>query len=77
MESRNMNIYDIAKEAGVSISTVSRVLNHKGNVNPATRERVEEGLASDHYTQSAVARGMVSKSMRPVPALTVDTRVLY
>ena len=37
MESRNMNIYDIAKEAGVSISTVSRVLNHKGNVNPATR----------------------------------------
>lgn len=38
MESRNMNIYDIAKEAGVSISTVSRVLNHKGNVNPATRE---------------------------------------
>ena len=28
-----MNIYDIAKEAGVSISTVSRVMNNKGNVN--------------------------------------------
>ena len=28
-----MNIYDIAKEAGVSISTVSRVLNHKDRVN--------------------------------------------
>lgn len=39
-----MNIYDIAKEAGVSISTVSRVMNHKGNVNPVTRKRVEEIL---------------------------------
>ena len=37
-----MNIYDIAKEAGVSISTVSRVMNHKGNVNPETRKKVEE-----------------------------------
>lgn len=36
-----MNIYDIAKEAGVSISTVSRVLNKKENVNegPAVRWR--------------------------------------
>ena len=39
-----MNIYDIAKEAGVSISTVSRVMNHKGNVNPETRKKVEEIL---------------------------------
>ena len=75
MESRNMNIYDIAKEAGVSISTVSRVLNHKGNVNPATRERVEEVLERNHYTPSAIARGMVSKSMRTVAVLTVDLRV--
>ena len=36
-----MNIYDIAKEAGVSISTVSRVMNNKGNVNAATRKKVE------------------------------------
>ena len=40
-----MNIYDIAKEAGVSISTVSRVMNHKGNVNPETRKKVEEILS--------------------------------
>lgn len=70
-----MNIYDIAKEAGVSISTVSRVMNHKGNVNPDTRKRVESILAKNHYTPSAIARGMVSKSMRTVAILTVDIRV--
>ena len=56
-----MNIYDIAKEAGVSISTVSRVMNHKGNVNQETRKKVEEILQKNNYTTSAIARGMVSK----------------
>lgn len=70
-----MNIYDIAKEAGVSISTVSRVMNNKGNVNPETRRRVEEILEKNHYTPSAIARGMVSKSMKTVAIVTVDVRV--
>ena len=70
-----MNIYDIAKEAGVSISTVSRVMNHKGNVNPVTRKRVEEILEKNNYTPSSIARGMVSKSMKTVSVLTVDIRV--
>ena len=39
-----MNIYDIAKEAGVSISTVSRVMNNKGNVNAATRKKIRVGF---------------------------------
>ena len=39
-----MNIYDIAKEAGVSISTVSRVLNNKSNVKENTRRKVEDVL---------------------------------
>ena len=70
-----MNIYDIAKEAGVSISTVSRVMNNKGNVNPATREKVEEILARNSYVPSAIARGMMSKSLNKVAVLTVDIRV--
>ena len=70
-----MNIYDIAKEAGVSIATVSRVINNKGTVSDATRAKVEAVLSRSGYTPSAIARGMVSKSMRTVAVLTVDIRV--
>lgn len=70
-----MNIYDIAKEAGVSISTVSRVLNQKGNVNAETRQKVEEVLARHQYMPSAIARGMTGRSLRTVAILTVDIRV--
>lgn len=69
-----MNIYDIAKEAGVSIATVSRVLNQKGAVSASTRAKVEAVLAEHHYLPSAIARGMVSKSMRTVAVITVDIR---
>ena len=52
-----MNIYDIAKEAGVSISTVSRVMNHKGNVNPETRKKVEEILEKNDLHEHNVYAG--------------------
>lgn len=70
-----MNIYDIAREAGVSIATVSRVINRKGTVSEATKAKVEAVLERSGYTPSAIARGMVSKSMRTVAVLTVDIRV--
>ena len=72
-----MNIYDIAAEAGTSISTVSRVLNNKGNVNPQIRKRVEEVLKKYDYKPSAIARGMVSKTMKSIAILTVDVRVTH
>ena len=69
-----MNIYDIAAEAGTSISTVSRVLNNKGNVNAEIRKRVEAVLRKYDYKPSAIARGMVSKTMKNIAILTVDVR---
>ena len=72
-----MNIYDIAAEAGTSISTVSRVLNNKGNVNPKIRDRVEAVLKKYDYKPSAIARGMVSKTMKNIAILTVDVRVTH
>lgn len=72
-----MNIYDIAAEAKTSISTVSRVLNNKGNVNPEVRRRVEEILKKYDYKPSAIARGLVSKTMKSIAILTVDVRVTH
>lgn len=66
-----MNIYDIAREAGVSIATVSRVLNHKDTVRADTRAKVEKVLKRCNYAPSAIAQGMVSKSLHTVAVLTV------
>ena len=70
-----MNIYVIAKEAGVSISTVSRVLNNKTNVKADTRRKVELVLEKHDYAPSSIARGLVSKSLDTVGILTIDIRV--
>lgn len=52
-------IYDVAKEAGVSISTVSRVLNNSGYVGEKTRNKVL--AAAQGYTPSAAAQEMNTK----------------
>ena len=72
-----MNIYDIAREAGVSIATISRVLNGSPKVKESTRTRIERILEKHHYSPSAFARGMVYGSMHTIGVLTVDVRDLY
>lgn len=44
--SRIMNIREIAKQAGVSVATVSRVLNHPKNIAPKTREKVRSYITT-------------------------------
>jgi DNA-binding LacI/PurR family transcriptional regulator len=51
-----MNIKDIAKMAGVSISTVSRVINGTAYVSPETKERVEEILKDTGYRPNSLAK---------------------
>lgn len=56
-----MKIYtikDVAQKAGVSVTTVSRVLNHRPDVNPATRVKVEKVMAECHFVGNANARGL-------------------
>jgi LacI family transcriptional regulator len=72
-----MNIYDIAREANVSIATVSRVLNGNGSVRDITRQRVEQVLNKYHYVPSAIARGMVTNSMKTIGVVSIDIRNLY
>jgi DNA-binding LacI/PurR family transcriptional regulator len=67
-----MNIQDIAREAGVSIATVSRVINRHDVVQHDTRRRVEEIIRKHGYTPNALARGLLKKRTRTVGVLTVD-----
>jgi len=53
-----MNIYDIADKCGVSIATVSRVLNNNPNVSAATRAKIQAVIDEENYTPSAIARNL-------------------
>lgn len=54
---------DVAKKAGVSIATVSRVLNKNGNVNEATRAKINKVIKELKYQPSRVAKRLRSKSI--------------
>lgn len=63
-----MNIYDIAEKCGVSIATVSRVLNNNPNVSAATRERILAVIDEEKYTPSALARSLGNGAAAPIAA---------
>lgn len=58
-----VTIYDVAREAGVSMATVSRVVNGNKNVKENTRKKVLEVIDRLDYRPNAVARGLASKKM--------------
>lgn len=72
-----MNIYEIAAEAGVSISTISRVINNPEKVAPHTRKRVEEAFARNNYVPNALARGLVNSSSKNIGIISSEIRNLY
>src|SRR3954464_11869709 len=55
-----VSIRDVAREAGVSVTTVSHALNGKGRLNPETRERVREVADRLGYRPNPAARSLVS-----------------
>lgn len=63
-------IYDVARQAGVSISTVSRVLNVSSNVSDATRERVQKAIDHLAFVPSAEARARAMKDFARIGVLT-------
>lgn len=65
-------IRDVAREAGVSVSTVSRVIMANPNVNNGTRERVLEVIERLAYRPSAIARGLVSKRTKTLGVVVSD-----
>jgi LacI family transcriptional regulator len=67
-----VTIRDIAREAGVSITAVSRALNRKAELSPEKRERVLAAVKRLHYTPNAVARALVSGSTRTLGVVVTD-----
>ena len=67
-----MTIYDIAKLAGVSTATVSRVLNGGKSVSEETRQAVMHVIRQNDYQPSAIARGLSLKTMSMIGILAAD-----
>lgn len=61
-----MNIKDIAKASGVSIATVSRVINNTAKVNEETRLRVEEAIRLANYRPNSLARELQQKKTNTI-----------
>ncbi|WP_257008382.1 catabolite control protein A [Bacillus sp. FJAT-45350] len=70
-------IYDVAREAGVSMATVSRVVNGNPNVKPATRKKVMEAIDRLGYRPNAVARGLASKKTTTVGVIIPDISSIF
>ena len=57
-ENKNYTIDDIARELGISKTTVSRALSGKGRISPATTQRVKEFISTHNYSPNVMARGL-------------------
>lgn len=70
-------IYDVAREAGVSMATVSRVVNGNPNVKPTTRKKVLAAIDQLGYRPNAVARGLASKKTTTVGVIIPDISSIF
>lgn len=65
-------IKDVAREAGVSVATVSRVLNDTGYVGTDTRKKVMKAIAQLNYSPNEVARSLYKRESRLIGLLLPD-----
>ena len=72
-----MNIYDIAKLSGVSIATVSRVVNGSPRVSEKTKQKVLAVMEESEYTPNVFARGLGLNSMKTIGILCPDISDQY
>ncbi|GEK28197.1 catabolite control protein A [Furfurilactobacillus siliginis] len=77
MDKQTVTIYDVAREAAVSMATVSRVVNGNPNVKPATRQKVLDVIDQLDYRPNAVARGLASKKTTTIGVIIPDLTNSY
>jgi LacI family transcriptional regulator len=73
----NATIHDVAAAAGVSVSTVSRVLNNKSDVAAATAERIHRVISELGYASGLAAKSLRSRKTNVVGLLVPDMKLSY
>lgn len=66
------SLKDVAKQANVSPTTVSRVLNNRGYISQKTREAVMSAVETLHYTPNELARNLFQNSSKIIALVTPD-----
>ncbi len=80
---KHISIREISEQAGVSIATVSRVLNKNGRYSKETEERVLRIVAENNYQPNLIAKGLRVQSMKNIGILVPDinneffTKLIY
>ncbi|MBA4383759.1 MAG: LacI family transcriptional regulator [Anaerolinea sp.] len=70
-------IMDVARKAGVSIATVSRVINNLQNVSENTVRRVEDAIAALHYTPNAAAQDLAKQATHSIGLLVPEISGMF
>src|SRR5215510_14142804 len=66
------SISDVARESGVSIFTVSAVVNNKSHVGKHLRERVEEAIRKLNYRPNLIARSLIKQKTQTIGMIVPD-----
>src|ERR1700719_1129993 len=66
------SVYDVARESGVSVFTVSAVVNNKAHVGKRLRERVEEAIVKLNYRPNLLARSLANQKTHTIGIVVTD-----
>ena len=72
-----VTIYEVAKASGVSLATVSRVINKQGNMTEATRKKVEDTIAKLGYKPSGLAQALATNRTTTIGVVIPSANYVY
>ncbi len=76
-DNKQPTIYDVSERVGVSLATVSRVVNNNGKVKSETRQKVLKAIKELNYRPNAMAKGLASSKTTMIGMVMPDLTDLY